>query len=204
MADGWPSSCKFSAITDDDGAYEVPMSDLSGKLPLKAHVSVGAYKEEVFPKTKVHLLDSRNSSHSASAPSYVLLVLTERVRSSSLGVSPPRESDAPVAVETPSSVEFREESQADTTDIDDAHSPYGFSPAPVHHGRHLLGAAYKGTFFMLCRYALPRQRECSGAWSSSTCSKKCGGGTYTKTWKSTCFPRSYCKYKHGEDRKSVV
>ena len=149
VADGWPSSCKFSAITDDDGAYELPMSDLSGKLPLKAHVSVGAYKEEVFPKTKVQLLDSRNSSQAGSAPAYVLLVLTERARASSLGVSPPRDGAVPVpgAIESPLTVELREdeESQADTADIDDSHSPYGFSPAdPVHHGRHLPRCKLQG------------------------------------------------------------
>ena len=207
VADGWPSSCKFSAITDDDGAYELPMSDLSGKLPLKAHVSVGAYKEEVFPKTKVQLLDSRNSSQAGSAPAYVLLVLTERARASSLGVSPPRDGAVPVpgAIESPLTVELREdeESQADTADIDDSHSPYGFSPAdPVHHGRHLLGANYKGSYLLLCRYS--RQAECSGSWSSSKCSKKCGGGTYTKTWKSTCYPQWYCKYKHGDKQTNLA
>ena len=205
VADGWPSSCKFSAITDDDGAYEVPMSDLSGKLPLKAHVSVGAYKEEVFPKTKVQLLDSKNSSQSGSVPAYVLLVLTERVRASSLGVSPPRDGAVPGAIESPLTVELREdeESRADTADIDDSHSPYGFSPAvPVHHGRHLLGAVYKGKQFTLCWYA--GQRECSGSWSSSKCSKECGGGTYTKTWMSTCYPQSHCKYKHGDKQSNLA
>ena len=91
---GTRTNCRFSAVSDADGAYEIKLRDTSGKIPVKAKMLGAAYKEEIFPKTVKNVIDSADTSSPTSQPAKVLLVVRQRdgassvAQSSSLGQSP--------------------------------------------------------------------------------------------------------------------
>jgi hypothetical protein len=80
-ATGTNSNCRFSAVSDDDGAYEIKLTDLSGDVPVKAKVLSAAYKEDIFAKTDMNVIDPADAS--ASQPTKVLLVLRQNDNGSS-------------------------------------------------------------------------------------------------------------------------
>lgn len=68
-------------MSDDDGAYEIKLRDSSGDVPVKAKVLSAAYKEDVFAKTDMNVIDPVDAS--ASQPTKVLLVLRQNDNGSS-------------------------------------------------------------------------------------------------------------------------
>jgi hypothetical protein len=87
---GTRTNCRFSAVSDADGAYEIKLRDTSGKIPVKAKMLGAAYKEEIFQKTLNKVIDSADTSSPTSQPAKVLLILRERdaASTSTLGQSP--------------------------------------------------------------------------------------------------------------------
>jgi len=81
---GSRTSCQFSAVSDADGQYEIDLKDTSGRVPVKASVAVGAYKEDTFPETNEIVIDS-SSAQSAHQPHTVLFA----VRQTSVTVAQP-------------------------------------------------------------------------------------------------------------------
>ena len=74
---GTRTNCRFSAVSDADGAYEIKLRDTSGKIPVKAKMLAAAYKEEIFPKTVKKVIDSADTSSPTSQPAKVLLVVRQ-------------------------------------------------------------------------------------------------------------------------------
>ena len=80
---GNETRCKYTDVTDKDGEYELLVTDDSGKIPTKAKLHIGAYREEVFPATDEMLVDTYHEHLSdkrkirQSKPSKLLLTLTE-------------------------------------------------------------------------------------------------------------------------------
>jgi len=72
---GAKTACTFTAVTDAEGKYEMNLIDSSGLVPVKVNLLVGAYKEDIFPKTREVLIDSSDDASSASQPQKVLLVI---------------------------------------------------------------------------------------------------------------------------------
>ena len=87
---GRKTRCKYTAVTGDDGEYAMDLEDTSGKVPVKATLHIGAYKEEIFPETTEVLIDSkRNAQGQYAVPKSqahnVLLILRENFETSELG-----------------------------------------------------------------------------------------------------------------------
>ena len=73
---GTKTNCAFSATTDAEGYYEINIRDTSGLIPVEANLLAAAYKEEIFTKTTVTLIDtSSDDINAASDPLKVLLVV---------------------------------------------------------------------------------------------------------------------------------
>ena len=88
---GRKTKCKYTAVTDDDGEYAMDLKDTSGKLPVKATLHIGAYKEEIFPETTEVLIDSKRNAQGQypvpkSQAHNVLLILRENFETSELGM----------------------------------------------------------------------------------------------------------------------
>ena len=74
---GTRTNCRFTAVSDADGAYEIKLRDTSGNIPVKAKMLGAAYKEEIFPKTIKKVIDSADISSPTSQPAKVLLVVRQ-------------------------------------------------------------------------------------------------------------------------------
>ena len=104
---GKETRCKYSAITDQDGQYEIELKDRTGVIPIKTEIHIGAYKEEVSPETTEMLLDSMFTDEasiskiSKSEPFSVLLVLRDVGGSNSSAASNATRGEAPSARATP-------------------------------------------------------------------------------------------------------
>ena len=68
--------CAYTAITDDEGQFELQIIDSHDVVPVKALIHIGAYKEEIFPETSETVFDS-----SSATPQHVLLVLVASIES---------------------------------------------------------------------------------------------------------------------------
>ena len=70
------TACAYTAITDDEGQFELQIIDSHDVVPVKALIHIGAYKEEIFPETSETVFDS-----SSANPQHVLLVLVASIES---------------------------------------------------------------------------------------------------------------------------
>ena len=74
---GETERCSFSAVTDESGDFDISVLDTSGIPSQKTNLAIGAYKEEIFPETDEHLLNSAKLDIAENIPSTVLLVLRD-------------------------------------------------------------------------------------------------------------------------------
>ena len=91
---GNETRCKFTDTTNKDGEYELMVKDETGRIPTKAKLHIGAYREEVFPAEDELMLDSSHEKLTdarkirVSKPSKVLLAL-QPVTDDTTDVPPP-------------------------------------------------------------------------------------------------------------------
>ena len=69
-ATGTQTLCKHSALTDEDGRYEMTIEDDSGNVKMKSKLHFGAYKEEIRSSSEVSL------NECAKNESYVYMILS--------------------------------------------------------------------------------------------------------------------------------